>query len=734
MMPKSRYRIMADYMPKVGSRGLDMMFRTCTVQVNLDFATEADMVRKLRVALALQPLATVRSLPPVAYRSMRFLMHASLALGALTDTAARHAGAFMKLVNTEFCTLAGDAGAHLVAHTRNDWALVARLVNRNSEDVVTLMHTALERAARPLPSVAGAAAAVTHAFDTFGGNCGQPVRNAFEEAFALHVVRPVFSDPSGVEARLSDAQRRYKTAASDEGAAFVGELRELTEIESFSPERRAQLLPALWRYRQRFCMADVAREVHPTERPDAAARHPLLSHVLTREPDLRGLRHLPQLYAFTNLLLNRHSRRLDRASAKRVTVRDAIRDAAEPHAWAAAFDSVRRAFNATWRHVEMIECQKNLLVDFEVDESTSISHFLPYRADEGFYLSEGVATFLGTQHNKLVELGAQCAGAAVRSIPTVDSRLFTAAHAIDFDLARFEAHVEKNCVQLSQAGAVVVDYAAAEQHLLEHCVAGRPFFHLAERSMVYISSIDDRDEEGDGSGSGSGSGSGEAGDIDVPRVSSKVPQEALAADAADALLTELGTRAAKKAVLRWLETSVALLQETGGEAVLDVGRTLLVDFLQSDLQLSGADMQRELGGGGARTMPTLYQHVQLCHIASAHQHLAHVLGLGPWAGVREDFLARLDAAGRQAVRDMVRAPPMREHVKRVLELLLAFIQTQVRGMVSGAGSPVRDFFAYVAASDDETVEDLPWFESFSDALLMRHVVDVYETMVASVDV
>ncbi|AMJ58941.1 glutamate--cysteine ligase [Bosea sp. PAMC 26642] len=57
-MPKSRYRIMADYMPKVGSRGLDMMFRTCTVQVNLDFATEADMVRKLRVSLALQPVAT----------------------------------------------------------------------------------------------------------------------------------------------------------------------------------------------------------------------------------------------------------------------------------------------------------------------------------------------------------------------------------------------------------------------------------------------------------------------------------------------------------------------------------------------------------------------------------------------------------------------------------------------------------------------------------------------------
>jgi glutamate--cysteine ligase len=58
VMPKSRYQIMARYMPKVGSRGLDMMFRTATVQANLDFSSEADMVKKLRVGLALQPIAT----------------------------------------------------------------------------------------------------------------------------------------------------------------------------------------------------------------------------------------------------------------------------------------------------------------------------------------------------------------------------------------------------------------------------------------------------------------------------------------------------------------------------------------------------------------------------------------------------------------------------------------------------------------------------------------------------
>jgi glutamate--cysteine ligase len=57
-MPKGRYKIMTEYMPKVGKHGLDMMYRTCTVQTNLDFSSEADMVKKLRVSVALQPVAT----------------------------------------------------------------------------------------------------------------------------------------------------------------------------------------------------------------------------------------------------------------------------------------------------------------------------------------------------------------------------------------------------------------------------------------------------------------------------------------------------------------------------------------------------------------------------------------------------------------------------------------------------------------------------------------------------
>ena len=58
MMPKGRYRLMNEYMDRVGTMGKSMMYRTCTVQVNLDFSSEADMVKKMRVAIALQPVAT----------------------------------------------------------------------------------------------------------------------------------------------------------------------------------------------------------------------------------------------------------------------------------------------------------------------------------------------------------------------------------------------------------------------------------------------------------------------------------------------------------------------------------------------------------------------------------------------------------------------------------------------------------------------------------------------------
>jgi glutamate--cysteine ligase len=80
-MPKQRYAIMREYMPSRGAHGLDMMLRTCCVQVNLDYSSEADMRRKLRVGLALQPLATAlfANSPFVKGRPSGFLSYRAFA-------------------------------------------------------------------------------------------------------------------------------------------------------------------------------------------------------------------------------------------------------------------------------------------------------------------------------------------------------------------------------------------------------------------------------------------------------------------------------------------------------------------------------------------------------------------------------------------------------------------------------------------------------------------------------
>jgi glutamate--cysteine ligase len=90
-MPKGRYRIMREYMPKKGRLGLDMMLRTCTVQANLDYRSEADMVRKFRASLALQPVAVAlfASSPFVEGRPTGYLSYRSL---VWTDTDADRCG------------------------------------------------------------------------------------------------------------------------------------------------------------------------------------------------------------------------------------------------------------------------------------------------------------------------------------------------------------------------------------------------------------------------------------------------------------------------------------------------------------------------------------------------------------------------------------------------------------------------------------------------------------------
>ena len=155
-MPKGRYAIMRRYMPKVGSMGLDMMTRTCTVQVNLDYASEADMVRKLRVALALQPVATAlfANSPFTEGKPNGFLCYRA---HVWTDTDNQRSGIPPVFFEDGFrlrtlCRVAGRIGADVFRHARR------RLYRPRRPIVPPLLegrldHPDADRSARPRSAI-----------------------------------------------------------------------------------------------------------------------------------------------------------------------------------------------------------------------------------------------------------------------------------------------------------------------------------------------------------------------------------------------------------------------------------------------------------------------------------------------------------------------------------------------------------------------------------------------------
>jgi hypothetical protein len=428
-------------------------------------------------------------------RFQRFCLHAALLLGCVATATGAHVEPLNSVVfardlaNAQFAAIEeSDPATHFVRHLQADWNLAVQIVNQNLDNAVNVFHLALHhfcsiKTSEMVKMVDGQGFAVY-------GESGHSLRNQWEDAISTKVIKPMFSDP-GIASRLNKAATMFQSSENDEGAAFVCEMRDSAELDAMSVASRLLLAPALWSYRQRFSMSDMVMELHPQLHPDTAQQYPVLSLVLSQESHVRGLRYMPQLFGWSNLLLNKYSRRLDRSSARSMTVASELNDAPDQHVWQSAFEAFRNAFNCTWRHVTMIECESNHNPDLLVDEQTSVALCLPYKADEGLYLSAGVAPSLGTLHNTIVALTAQRLGKHESSIATKPSTLFTSADSIAFDMSRFAQYVERHCVQVSANGSVSIDFAAAEQYLMMQYLSDKPFFKIESRTMVYVSSIDE---------------------------------------------------------------------------------------------------------------------------------------------------------------------------------------------------------------------------------------------------
>ena len=169
-----------------------------------------------------------------------------------------------------------------------------------------------------------------------------------------------------------------------------------------------------------------------------AKEHPVLSAFLTQESQLRALPYIPAAVNWQRLLLNRYNRRLEHATAQKLTVGEVLEAASDWMRWEQAFDGFRGAWNEGWKFVERFNCTlfPDMYKMVQMNLDTPIAFSLPSENDEGICPLQ-LARFLGEKHNRMVEMvdellllrGEEFQRAATRQ-PVVSSKFFSQAHCL----------------------------------------------------------------------------------------------------------------------------------------------------------------------------------------------------------------------------------------------------------------------------------------------------------------
>ncbi|KNC55646.1 uncharacterized protein AMSG_01915 [Thecamonas trahens ATCC 50062] len=636
---------------------------------------------------------SVRALNPVATRVVRLLMHAALVLGGVAGWPSWRA-AVRPLFNTTYCD-PDDAVVFFEEHFFADWELLSTMLSRTDDDVAMLLHAGLT------------------SMDVRGGGLAQDARvlastdarGVWEEHLVASHLFPLF-DTDGLAARLAAA---YATASADgdtEGSLFTGELLESVAVDELAPETRALAASALFLYRAPFSLEHFVTQLNMD--PLASERFPILTEYLAQAAQLRGCAHLPGTFAWLGLVLQRFNHRLDRETARATTVGevlDALSETERPR-WEAAFEEYVAAWTAAWKYVERFGCLRipQLFVNVRMERSTPLAFSLCSDKDEGI-CPVALVRFLVEKHNTLVErvdevllLGGRELQRAGGSGNVVQGAFMTPAHVLACDRELdFAPYVEKQCVQYTQSGDIVYDFAAAQGHLVARFLGGKPLIDVELRMTRFVS------EGGVASG--------------MLAVRQKIVQEPLPRELAEAITRDLSSLAVAHRVLQTLETVAAFLSATGGSLVqrLDIGEHQLVDYLRTVLLNAAAESSLPVN---------IKQHVRLKHLEGLYRLLQEFTAGDAFDKVASKYKDELSTADR----DTLCATAPKLDLAVLLPPFREFIASQLIEVHVDGSSSIRENLSWLILNDDSYLADAPWFAAFPDHVEMRCAVAVWELL------
>jgi len=289
----------------------------------------------------------------------------------------------------------------------------------------------------------------------------------------------------------------------------------------------------------------------------------------------------------------------------------------------------------------------------------------------------------------------------------VSSRFFGPAHAITYDLAgSFLPYMEKHCVQVSDSGSIIYDFANAEQYLLEVVLSGKALLDLEVRTIQFTNAAS----------------SGDSGNVSL--LAQKVKQQPLPRDIAENILKELRSPVEALHCLELLEVCISFLLTTGGSFAqhLDeqVSNKLLSKYIKQDLLMDDNSKESEFDS------KTISQQVQLKHIDSLWKLLRDCTVTDVFANVRPKYRQLLSDKPKAALLSLCQQKKLDLDI--LLPLMKDFITSQLREDQTAATRSVKETIGFCEVND-QNLSDLTWFKTFfPDDIQMSHIMDAHRTL------
>ncbi|XP_078381354.1 E3 ubiquitin-protein ligase rnf213-alpha-like isoform X3 [Oculina patagonica] len=634
-------------------------------------------------------LAPERNLSPVVVGIVRVLMHS-----AMIEGACRQPQGLSALINPRVPPAA--LSRFLWDHLQMDVEVLASSLGRSIDDTILCIHMVLvQMTAR----VSNPQQAINVAYDLKS----KQSRRDWETAFSASVVTPVLTNPE------QQIQRCLEMLVGDKRLGNNPLMRQLYEVDVPSEALTDSVpptCPALWRYRTQVTLDHFSHTFQQEVLSTDNERNKVLAEFLRQEHKLRALRFLPDIVKLQRLLMDKFHRRIDRAEAERIKIRDFLRkipSKTEKDELA----SLIASFNIAWNHVRLsLDQQGRLrpptdLCEKPMDNTRPLALLLPSTSGMGI-CSTALVFFLTSVNNDFNERYQNLIGGKVKDLPHIQLQDVTNSNLISYDIERdLLPLILAQCnysLEVGRGTLVQYNWEALERQLIDRFIRGRPMIDFKDERFAFSKDIQL--------------------DSVFASVKAKVhPQVSLSSAVSHQILGEFRSLTDICDVLSSLDIAIGFLSSTGGSPDM-----LLNHYLQRVLRMP----QNSLRSLKAQQCCQLRHVISLWRLLSLER--ARILmrrGEDPFEQIADTYKHVMSQKQMMKFSNAMRRIDLDRFVSEVLELILL----NLRGDAA-SGEEDMSLSEYIEWHlENKGHEPVPGLDELPADVHLKHVINAWRTSV-----